>query len=190
VNKWAGSSSRRHYVVAGSALLQRQAAQMGYPQAHVVATRGMVIHPSFHDESKETRPIHGVVEQDGASDGARTALVFFGGCAPMRVLGIVRNLRATLPAVRVVVVCGKNAALQAKLEARGDLTVKSFIPAECVRHYMRTAALVLGKPGPGVVCLCPRRALAARRSSPSASVRCRKRSLFCAGSKRRRSASS
>lgn len=145
IDAWAFEASAQHYIIAGGQLLQQQAAALGYPKEHIIATPGMVVHPSFHDdEEQQKQPKQQLVAQ-------LTALIFFGGCAPMRVESIVQGLRSSHPGIEVVVICGKNEVLRKRLAARGDCLVEGYIPPSRVLSLMRRASFILGKPGPGVV---------------------------------------
>ena len=151
IEPWVGPQSRAHHLVAGGALLQQQAAARGYPSEHVIATPGMVVHPAFHETDVEAAAGDGGRGGEARRTGGTMALIFFGGAAPMRVLRIVRSLRAAHPSVSIVVVCGRNKALQQRLTAQGACEVEGFIPPEAVRAHMAAASFILGKPGPGVV---------------------------------------
>lgn len=155
IDPWDAALSSRHFVVAGGALLQRQVAELGYPREQVMRTPGMVVHPSFHDVASGASDASAGAAEPPPS--VATALVCFGGYAPDRCETIVEGLRATHQHVAVVVLCGGNDGLRARLTSRGDCEAEGFIPSEQVRARMRRATFIIGKPGPGVVteaCAC------------------------------------
>ena len=100
------------------------------------------------------------------------ALICFGGFAPTRkTLQLVRDLRSSHPELRLVVLCGGNRGLQRRLNAvynpggeaeasmgcERDVLAEGALPAEGVAALMRSAAFVIGKPGPGLcseACAC------------------------------------
>lgn len=184
----AADGCAHHTIVAGGDRLQQQAAAAGYPEVKVLRTDGMVVHPSYYTASilhadpmrdpaggQGARSASVASESDvqeaaapGASvEGALPSIViFFGGYAPPRTEKIAERLLLNFSEhVRLVVLCGKNEALRAKLKARVDIAfaprasalqkrwantvVEGFIPPTRLTDHMSSAACVIGKPGPG-----------------------------------------
>ncbi|KAG8470097.1 hypothetical protein KFE25_008518 [Diacronema lutheri] len=154
--------SALHTVVAGGARLQAQAEASGYPPDQILRTGGMVVHPRFY--------AHGAVAgAAGASaDGRQSIVLAFGSHAPPRTLAITRALLRTLgDRARIVALCGKNGTLHARIsklvgdarrngvgaarrEGWARVLAEPFLPAHAIVSHLRSAACVLGKPGPGM----------------------------------------
>jgi len=139
-----------HTIVAGTTVLEEQARALGYSK--LLRTSGMVVHPAFYKQ-EEAPPCTG----DSETRFAQSALIFFGGFAPVRVEQIAMHVLTSLPNLHVVVVCGGNDGLARRLRRVVGMrsmadrcTVEGFIPAERLRQYMRSCDVVIGKPGPGV----------------------------------------
>jgi hypothetical protein len=138
-------------IVCGTARAEQQALAMGYDRARVHRTSGMVLHPRFHDsraldasERAAARARHGL-------DPARlTGLVLFGGTGSMRM----RRMARRLPDTQLILMCGRNAELAAKLREDAGLA-PGVAPRLVVEFtddmpaYMRLADFLIGKPGPG-----------------------------------------
>ena len=162
-------SAVRHVIVAGTPTLQRQCAELGYAPTDVLASSGMVVHPSFHraapsaaddDESSGAESANDVMTMragemrsrcDEREGGCDRALISFGAFPPMRVEHIVNALAHTQPQLELVVLCGGNDALLNRLRARGNCVAEPMISSQRVRDHMRQASFVIGKPGPGTV---------------------------------------
>ena len=138
-------------IVAGSAVLQMQASELGYPSSHVLPTSGMVVHPALYEQttaSPASAPAHAQSTRTTVS-----GVVFFGGHAPMRVLRIVQSALASFPSLLLVVLCGGNAELLHQLETLNDdrCTAQGLVAPHQIRDHFRAADFIIGKPGPGVV---------------------------------------
>ena len=163
--------SGAHYLVAGTPSLQAQARDYGWEEPWLVCTSGMVVHPAYYTHQRPAS-----TEQSAASSTMMKGLIFFGGFAPARTLEIVKRALSSQRALELTVICGKNDWLRKHL-GRFDNRVRAlgFIPpwqvprtphperwGSCVvlmmcwpvaqvSAEMRSAAFVLGKPGPGVL---------------------------------------
>ena len=103
-------------IVAGSATLRGQAAQLHYPPSHVLSTSGMVIHPALY-ESVSRHEAVATTGNDDESGRLTSAVVFFGGYAPIRVESIVVHALRSHPRLNLVVLCGGNTELLRRLDA-------------------------------------------------------------------------
>jgi UDP-N-acetylglucosamine:LPS N-acetylglucosamine transferase len=144
-NFWIERGQDQHFI-CGSARAVEQALEMGHPAARVHATSGMILRPEFYapapaDRRAERRML-------GLDPDRPTGLVLFGGHGSKAMLTVARQL----PDTQLILVCGHNRGLAAKLQAmpasapRLVLGFTSEIP-----HYMDLADFFVGKPGPGSI---------------------------------------
>jgi UDP-N-acetylglucosamine:LPS N-acetylglucosamine transferase len=139
-------AGRERYIVCGTDRAVEQARSLGYDDAHVFPTSGMIMRPRFYDlitvdRGEERKKL-------GLDPDRSTGLVLFGGQGSKVMLDIARRLDDT----QLILICGKNAALAAKLKA---------LPAKVPRHvegftqeipyFMHLADFFIGKPGPGSI---------------------------------------
>jgi UDP-N-acetylglucosamine:LPS N-acetylglucosamine transferase len=131
-------------VVCGTAHALAQARAAGYANEQLVLTSGMVIKPAFYG----LPPLDRSAARDaiGLHPLRPTGVVMFGGQGSMQMLSIAR----ALPEVQLVLLCGRNVALAAKLRAleRGAPHAV-FGYTDDVASVMRLADFFIGKPGPG-----------------------------------------
>ncbi|GAA4400954.1 glycosyltransferase [Quisquiliibacterium transsilvanicum] len=144
-NFWIERGQDQHFI-CGSARAVEQALRMGHPPARVHATSGMILRPEFYapapaDRRAERRML-------GLDPDRPTGLVLFGGHGSKAMLKVARQL----PDTQLILVCGHNRALAAKLQAmpaRAPRLVLGFTSA--IPHYMDLADFFVGKPGPGSI---------------------------------------
>ena len=149
IPKFDPATARRHIVVAGSADLQRQCRELGYPPENVLNTSGMVLHPAFSGGSDGGAV---ALKEDRANMTKPRALIFFGGFAPNNTRALVKTLRASHAELELVVLRGGNEGLKARLLRDGQCAaVEGMVPPEVVAQHMRESTFVIGKPGPGAV---------------------------------------
>lgn len=142
---WIESGQRQHYI-CGTPRAVSQALAAGHSQDCVHATSGMILRPSFYRQPAIDR---GFERARWGLDPARpTGLVLFGGHGSKVMDGIARQLSD----VQLIIVCGHNAALEARLRAQPAsaahvvLGFTSEIP-----YWMQLSDFFIGKPGPGSV---------------------------------------
>ncbi len=131
-------------VVCGTPRALAQARGVGYAGDRLVLTSGMVIKPSFYElpplDRAQALRVHGL-------DPLRpTGVVMFGGQGSMQILRIAK----ALDCVQLVLLCGRNEALAARLRAlrrRAAHAVFGF--TEDIASVMRLGDFFIGKPGPG-----------------------------------------
>jgi UDP-N-acetylglucosamine:LPS N-acetylglucosamine transferase len=144
-NFWIERGQEQHFV-CGSARAVEQALEMGHPPTRVHATSGMILRPEFYapapaDRQAERRML-------GLDPDRPTGLVLFGGHGSKAMLHVARQL----PDTQLILVCGHNRALAAKLQAmpaRAPRLVLGFTSE--IPHYMDLADFFVGKPGPGSI---------------------------------------
>ncbi len=142
-NFWIEPDQAQHFI-CGSAKAAAQARELGYGEAQIHRSSGMIIRPDFYEP----------LALDRASERARlglepdrpTGIVMFGGQGSTAMLSIARQLGD----VQLILMCGHNRALAAKLRALksgAPRAVVEFTPQ--VRRYMMLGDFFIGKPGPG-----------------------------------------
>jgi len=135
--------------ICGSDKAVEQASAMGHNPAMVHRVSGMILNPRFYDiqplrevERAEAR------EQLGFDPKLPVGLVLFGGQGA----AVMREIAASLPDRQLILICGHNQKLRARLEAlphRAPLFVEGFTKE--VPRYMQLADYFIGKPGPGSI---------------------------------------
>ena len=138
------------YIIAGTERAKAQAMAMGHPAPRVFETSGMVLKPKFYEKLEVDR----VVERQamGLDPNRMTGIVLFGGHGSSVMTEIVRNLDRSALDVQLILICGHNKRLEAKLKAmetRMQKVVLGF--STTVEHYMALADFFIGKPGPGSI---------------------------------------
>ena len=141
--------AQSQYLICGSDKAVEQALSLGHEKARVFRASGMILNPAFY----EMAPL----EQAGrAAARARlgfrpeepVGLVLFGGQGAAVMLDIARSL----PKRQLLLICGHNAKLAAKLRALdhpAPMFVEGFTKE--VPRYMQLADYFIGKPGPGSI---------------------------------------
>jgi hypothetical protein len=138
---------QEQFLICGSAKAVEQALALGHAETRVFRTSGMVLNPSFYEippMSAEERAIRRAAL--GFDPAQPVGLTLFGGQGAAVMLDIARRL----PNRQLLMICGHNAKLRAKLEAlprRSALHVEGFTKE--VPQLMRLADYFIGKPGPG-----------------------------------------
>ena len=134
------------YIVCGTERAASQARELGYDEAHVFRTSGMIIRPMFYEvveiDRKKER------EKLGLHPTKPTGVVLFGGQGSKVMLDIARNLSGT----QLILICGKNAALADRLlgqKTDGRRHVEGF--TQQIPYFMQLADFFIGKPGPGSI---------------------------------------
>lgn len=131
-------------LVCGTPRAAQQARAASYSNEQIVLTSGMVIKPSFYNLPRADRPqarrAHGL-------DPLRpTGVVMFGGQGSLQMLRIAK----ALDGVQLVLLCGRNEALAARLRALTRSAPHAvFGFTDDVASVMRLGDFFIGKPGPG-----------------------------------------
>jgi len=140
---WVEPHQAQHFI-CGTRRAARQARAVGSRAATVHETSGMIIRPDFYkplplDRLEEMRKL-------GLDPERPTGIVMFGGHGS----AIMQRIAADLCDTQLILVCGHNAVLAARLRtarARAPRHIVGFTAN--IRHYMALSDFFIGKPGPG-----------------------------------------
>jgi len=141
---------KEQYVIAGTGRAVEQARALGHDDAHIFPTSGMILRPDFYVPDN-TDPL--VIRAElGLKADVPTAIVLFGGHGSKVMYQITQRLDAAKVPVQLILICGRNEDLAAKLRAKKwsmPLNVIGFTKE--VHRLMRAADFLIGKPGPGSI---------------------------------------
>ncbi len=138
------------YVIAGTEKAAEQARAMGHDDAHVFLTSGMILRPDFYAED-HSNPV-ALREEMGLLPKLTTGIVLFGGHGSKVMYDITERLDAADLPLQLILICGRNEALAAKLRARRwKMPVHIIGFTKEVHRLMRAADFLIGKPGPGSI---------------------------------------
>ncbi len=141
---------REQCVIAGTERAAAQARAFGHDDAHIFQTSGMILRPDFYLPDN-TDPLALRTEM-GLRAELPTAIVLFGGHGSKEIYRITERLDAANLPVQLILVCGKNEVLAAKLRARRwRMPVHVIGFTKEVHKLMRAADFLIGKPGPGSI---------------------------------------
>src|SRR5262249_51067312 len=145
-------------VIGGTEKAAEQARSFGKDDAHVFGVSGMVLRPEFYAESPVDA--NAVKRELGLREDLPTAMVLFGGFGSKVMYEIVEKLDAARLPVQLILICGKNEKLAARLKAKQwkvGTAVLGFTKE--VHKLMRAADFMIGKPGPGSIAEAMQRGL-------------------------------
>jgi hypothetical protein len=133
--------------ICGSDKAVEQALAMGAAEEMVHRVSGMILNPRFYD----IRPLREVERAEargalGFDPKQPVGLVLFGGQGA----AVMRQIALRLPDRQLILICGHNQMLRAKLEGlahQAAMFVEGFTKE--VPRYMQLADYFIGKPGPG-----------------------------------------
>jgi hypothetical protein len=138
------------YIIAGTQRAVEQAKAIGHDDAHIFATSGMILRPDFYvPDNSDPLALRAEL---GLQPALSTAIVLFGGHGSKVMFDITERLDAANLPVQLILVCGRNEALAAKLRARKwrmPVNVLGFTKE--IHKWMRAADFLIGKPGPGSI---------------------------------------
>lgn len=136
----------QHYI-CGSEQAVKQARAMGHEEQRIHRVSGMILNPSFYDRAPLSAEERAMARQSLGFDAQKpVGLVLFGGQGAE----VMRDIAERLPGRQLIVICGKNEKLRAKLQAMphtAPMFVEGFTRE--VPRYMQLADYFIGKPGPG-----------------------------------------
>jgi len=138
------------FVICGTAKAVEQAHSIGIPARKIFRTSGMILNPRFYEAPFEDRAAGR--RRLGLEPGRTTAIVLFGGQGSWGIEKIARKLDAGAEGLQLILVCGRNERLAARLRSvrwRIPVHVEGFT-AE-VPGLMHLADFLIGKPGPGSI---------------------------------------
>ncbi len=123
---------------------------MGHDDAHIFLTSGMILRPDFYLE--DNSDLLELRKGMGLRPDLPTAIVLFGGHGSKVMYSITERLNAAGLPLQLILICGRNEELAAKLSARQwkmPIHVVGFTKE--VHRLMRAADFLIGKPGPGSI---------------------------------------
>jgi UDP-N-acetylglucosamine:LPS N-acetylglucosamine transferase len=141
---------KEQYVIAGTDKAVEQARAMGHDDAHIFQTSGMILRPDFYVEDNSDPAA--LRREMGLRQDLPTAIVLFGGHGSKVMYDITEKLDAAGLPLQLILICGRNEELAAKLRARQwrlPLHILGF--TKDVHKLMRAADFLIGKPGPGSI---------------------------------------
>jgi len=138
------------YIIAGTQRAVEQAKAIGHDDAHIFATSGMILRPDFYvPDNSDPIALRGEL---GLKPDLPTAIVLFGGHGSKVMFDITERLNAANVPVQLILICGRNDQLAAKLRARKwRMPVNVIGFTKEIHKWMRAADFLIGKPGPGSI---------------------------------------
>ena len=138
------------YVIAGTERAVEQAKSLGRDPAHIFRASGMILRPDFYVPDNSD-PV-ALRAELGLKPGVPTAIVLFGGHGSKVMYDITERLDAAGSPLQLILICGRNEALAAKLRARQwKMPVNVIGFTKEIHKLMRAADFLIGKPGPGSI---------------------------------------
>jgi len=138
------------YVIAGTEKAAEQARELGHDDAHIFQTSGMILRPDFYvSENYDAAELR---KQMGLRPDLSTAIVLFGGHGSKVMYDITERLDAADLPLQLMLICGRNEELAAKLRTRRwKMPVHIIGFTKEVHKLMYAADFLIGKPGPGSI---------------------------------------
>ena len=137
------------YIICGTERAEQQALKLGHDREHVFLASGMVMKPRFY----EKRALNRNQERKKLGlDLNPTGIVLFGGHGSSTMLDIVKRLDSGKSNLQLILICGKNQKLLAKIKAlktRFPVFAEGF--TQEVDYFMSLSDFFIGKPGPGSI---------------------------------------
>ncbi len=141
---------KEQFVIAGTERAAEQAQAMGHDDAHIFLTSGMILRPDFYMQD-DSDPV-ALRREMGLREDLPTAIVLFGGHGSKVMYDIAEKLNAAGLPLQLILICGRNEELAAKLRARHwKMPVYIVGFTKEVHRLMRAADFLIGKPGPGSI---------------------------------------
>jgi Glycosyltransferase family 28 C-terminal domain len=146
---WIESIADQH-VIAGTERAAEQARALGHDDSHIFRTSGMILRPDFYTPDN-TDPL-AIRSELGLKPDITTAIVLFGGHGSRVMYEITEQLDDAKAPVQLILICGRNEELAAKLQAKQwSIPVHVMGFTKEVHRLMRAADFLIGKPGPGSI---------------------------------------
>jgi 1,2-diacylglycerol 3-beta-galactosyltransferase len=141
---------KEQFVIGGTQKAAEQARAFGHDEAHIFQTSGMILRPDFYAE-EEVDAIE-LRKELGLRADLPTAIVLFGGHGSKVMYDITERLDAANLPLQLILICGRNEVLAAKLRARQwKIPVQVIGFTKEIHKLMRAADFMIGKPGPGSI---------------------------------------
>jgi 1,2-diacylglycerol 3-beta-galactosyltransferase len=140
------------YIICGTKRAEEQAFNLAHDRDHVFSASGMVMKPRFYQKRSLNR--NQERKKLGLDLDLPTGIVLFGGHGSSTMLDIVKRLDRGKSKLQLILICGKNQKLLAKLrsletETRFPIFAEGF--TQEVDYYMSISDFFVGKPGPGSI---------------------------------------
>jgi UDP-N-acetylglucosamine:LPS N-acetylglucosamine transferase len=138
------------YIIVGTERAKEQALAMDHPPHHIFEASGMVLKPKFYEQTTVDRATER--KRLGLEPNLPTGIVLFGGHGSQVMVDIARKLDRSDSPVQLILLCGHNQKLAAKLKGlktRKPILIVGFTPN--VEYHMALADFFIGKPGPGSI---------------------------------------
>ena len=138
------------FIIVGTDRARQQALTLGHAGDHIFQTSGMILKPKFYEKATVDRDIER--QRLGLDPDCATGIVLFGGHGSQVMIDIARKLNEAASGVQLIMICGHNQKLAAKLRelpTKKPIAVIGF--AQNVEYYMALADFFVGKPGPGSI---------------------------------------
>lgn len=138
------------YWICGTGRAVEQARAMGIREDFICRTSGMIVHPRFYetfevDRGAERRKL-------GLDANLPTGLVMFGGQGSKAMVEIAGRLAASKVESQLILVCGHNQKLEAKLKKLPGRLPRYVIGyTKEVPYFMHLSDFFVGKPGPASI---------------------------------------
>jgi hypothetical protein len=138
------------YIIAGTEKAAEQARALGHDDSHIFRTSGMILRPDFYvPDNSDPMALR---KEMGLQTDLPTAIVLFGGHGSNVMFDIAERLDAADLPLQLILICGRNEELAAKLRARHwKMPVHIIGFTKEVHKLMRAADFLIGKPGPGSI---------------------------------------
>jgi 1,2-diacylglycerol 3-beta-galactosyltransferase len=140
------------YFICGSGRAVEQARAMGHAPDRILRASGMILSPRFYDIAPLSVDERAASRRAlGFDPGKPVGLVLFGGEGSEVMFNIARRL----PERQLILICGHNQKLRARLEkltqmaSRAPVFIEGFTKE--IPRYMQLADYFIGKPGPGSI---------------------------------------
>jgi hypothetical protein len=137
------------HFICGSDRAVEQALALGHAPDKVHRASGMILNPRFYDLALLAPQVRDAARAElGFDPNIPVGLVLFGGQGA----AVMREIAASLPNRQLILICGHNEKLRARLDAlphAAPLFVEGF--TRDVPRYMQLADYFIGKPGPGSI---------------------------------------
>ncbi len=141
---------QEQYWICGTERAVEQARAMGIAEQWIRRTSGMIVHPRFYQPFALERAAER--EKLGLDPNLPTALVMFGGQGSKAMLEIARRLDASKIGVQLILICGHNQRLEARLKGLPSRLPRAVIGyTKEVPYFMHLSDFFIGKPGPGSI---------------------------------------
>ena len=138
------------YFICGTEKAAAQAGALGHPAERVFRASGMILRPHFYDPVNVDRAAERA--KLGLHPDKPTGLVLFGGAGSAVMVEIAERLARSGSDLQLILICGRNEKLAAKLRALPPLIpmrVEGFTKE--IPYFMHLADFFIGKPGPGSI---------------------------------------